>query len=227
MEAKKLNQGSRKFKMVIVGEANVGKSNLLERLWNHCFAPSKRATDHYDFAEVWVETEGVLVRFEVWDTAGQERYRGVTDKFYRNAHLCVLVYDVTRRKTFEHVSWWYNEMLSKAPPAATLLPNNKPNIILVGNKTDLEHIREVTPEEGRQLAASWSESVLFCEHSAVLGQELSSFMIQLARASNRTLRFAKREHALGTFAGQMPALTLAGSIDDQTEKRLDGDSCDC
>lgn len=180
---------SRKYKMVIVGEASVGKSNLLERIWQHRFAPSKRATEKCDVADIYVETNGIFVCFEVWDTAGQEMYRGLSESFYRNAHLCIIVYDVTRRATFKQVQWWYDELLRRAPPAMTLFgaANEPYNIILVGNKSDLEHLREVSYDEGKQLAEQWNHS-MFCEHSSVYSQDLSPFMIEMAHAAERTLK---------------------------------------
>ncbi len=179
---------SRKYKMVIVGEARVGKSNLLERIRQHRFAPSTRATLKCDVADIHVDTNGVFVCFEVWDTAGQEMYRGLSEAFYRNAHLCIIVYDITRRSTLKQAQWWYDELLRRAPPATTFAGEGKPpNVILVGNKSDLEHLREVSYKEGQELAVKWN-NCKFCEHSAVLSQELSPFMVEVAQSAERTLK---------------------------------------
>lgn len=187
-KAKQAKIASRKYKMVIVGEGSVGKSNLVDRIWRHRFAPSTRATVKCDVADIYIETNGALVCFEVWDTAGQEIYRGLSESFYRNAHLCVIVYDVTRRATFVQAQWWYEELLRRAPPATTMMgSSNPPNVILVGNKSDLEHLREVSYDEGAARAAQWNNSY-FCEHTSVFSQDLSPFMIEMANAAERTLR---------------------------------------
>ena len=86
-----------------------------------------------------------MVKLQLWDTAGQERFRTIGTMYYRGAHGTMIVYDVTDAKSFQAVEHWYHELKKQ-------IHDNVP-ILLVGNKTDLAHSREVSTSEGRALAA--------------------------------------------------------------------------
>jgi len=180
-----LHDEARKLKVVLVGDAAVGKTNILERLAHHRFDPARLATDRFDRAEMWTEVGGQIVRLDVWDTAGQEEHHAIAPMFYRDAHLCVLVYDITKRKSFEGIRWWYDELVAQRPPALTLLPGGKPNAILVGAKSDVAHLREVAREEGEQIAGEWDME--YVEQNSVDSQQASALAIALGRAAVRTL----------------------------------------
>ena len=175
-----------RYKAVIVGDSQAGKTNLRHRLTQHRFTPAMRTTPEYEQAEVRIEFKGKMACIDLWDTAGQEKHRSLTPIFYRDAYLCVIVYDITNRRSFENASWWFDDFMKNNSPASTLLqPGNKPNVILVGTKSDDEHLREVTSSEGVALAAKWADTVLFCEQTAVNSQELSRLMLAFAVAVER------------------------------------------
>ncbi|CAN1345480.1 Ras-related protein RABA2a, partial [Linum perenne] len=94
-----------------------------------------------------VQVEGRVVKAQIWDTAGQERYRAITSAYYRGALGALLVYDVTKPTTFENVSRWLKE------------------IMLIGNKTDLKHLRGVATEDAQSYAEK--EGLSFIETSAL------------------------------------------------------------
>jgi len=145
------------FKIVLVGDSAVGKSNLLSRFaWDE-FDMDSKATIGVEFAPKNLEIDGKVVKAEVWDTAGQERFRAVTSAYYHGAVGALLVYAINARASFDNAQRWLDELRTKA--------SEDLQIILVGNKNDLKDQREVTPEEGEAFARK--NSVMFIETSAL------------------------------------------------------------
>ncbi|XP_047955353.1 ras-related protein RABA5b-like [Salvia hispanica] len=145
------------FKIVVIGDSAVGKSNLLSRFTRDEFDHNSKATIGVEFQTQVLEVDGKEVKAQVWDTAGQERFRAVTSAYYRGAVGALVVYDITRRTTFDSVKRWLDELNTHCDTAVTRM--------LVGNKRDLESIREVTTEEGTELAEE--EGMFFIETSAL------------------------------------------------------------
>ncbi|EOY05072.1 hypothetical protein QUC31_016957 [Theobroma cacao] len=145
------------FKIVIIGDSAVGKSNLLTRYARNEFNAHSKATIGVEFQTQSVEIDGKDVKAQIWDTAGQERFRAVTSAYYRGAFGALLVYDISRRATFDNVARWLDELNSHSDTTVARM--------LVGNKCDLENIREVTLEEGKSLAEA--EGLFFIETSAL------------------------------------------------------------
>ncbi|KAJ8431427.1 hypothetical protein Cgig2_004459 [Carnegiea gigantea] len=145
------------FKIVVIGDSAVGKSNLLSRYASDEFDLNTKATVGVEFQTVCVEINGKEVKAQIWDTAGQERFRAVTSAYYRGAVGALIVYDISRRTTFESVSRWLEELNTHCDTAVAR--------ILVGNKCDLEDIRDVSVEEGKSVAES--EGLFFIETSAL------------------------------------------------------------
>ena len=101
------------FKIVIIGDSAVGKSNLLTRYARNEFNLHSKATIGVEFQTQTLEIDGKEVKAQIWDTAGQERFRAVTSAYYRGAFGALLVYDISRRSTFESVTRWLDELNSK------------------------------------------------------------------------------------------------------------------
>lgn len=144
------------YKLVLVGDSGVGKSNLLARFTRNAFSEETRSTIGVEFATKTLLLSTTTIKTQVWDTAGQERYRAITAAYYRGALGAVLVYDITNRLTFNNVLVWLTELRAYV---STLL------VLLVGNKTDLKHLRTVTTQEGQMLAKK--HGLLFIETSAL------------------------------------------------------------
>lgn len=102
------------FKVVIIGDSAVGKSNLLSRFARNEFNANSKATIGVEFQTQSMEIEGREVKAQIWDTAGQERFRAVTSAYYRGAVGALIVYDITRKVTFENVDRWLEELKSMA-----------------------------------------------------------------------------------------------------------------
>ncbi|XP_065875301.1 ras-related protein RABA5b [Euphorbia lathyris] len=145
------------FKIVIIGDSAVGKSNLLSRFARNEFDSNSKATIGVEFQTQVVDIDGKEIKAQIWDTAGQERFRAVTSAYYRGAIGALLVYDITRRSSFESVKRWLDELTTHCDTAVARM--------LVGNKCDLENIREVSIEEGKNFAEE--ENLFFMETSAL------------------------------------------------------------
>lgn len=145
------------FKVVLIGDSGVGKSNLLSRFTRNEFSLESKSTIGVEFATRSIRVDDKIVKAQIWDTAGQERYRAITSAYYRGAVGALLVYDVTRHVTFENVERWLKE----------LRDHTESNIVimLVGNKADLRHLRAVSTEDATTFAEK--ENTFFMETSAL------------------------------------------------------------
>ncbi|XP_076888329.1 ras-related protein RABA6a-like [Bidens hawaiensis] len=144
------------FKTVLIGDSAVGKSNLLSRFAKDEFRIDSKPTIGVEFAYRNVKVGDKIAKAQIWDTAGQERFRAITSSYYRGALGAMLVYDITRRGTFENLKKWLHELREYG--------NRDMVIVLVGNKSDLVDSREVEAEDGQSLAQI--ENLCFMETSA-------------------------------------------------------------
>ncbi|XGW16917.1 hypothetical protein V3C99_001947 [Haemonchus contortus] len=128
------------FKVVLVGNAGVGKTCLVRKFTQGIFPPGQSATIGVDFMIKTVKVDNDKIKLQIWDTAGQERFRSITQSYYRSAHAIVLVYDVASQPTFDCLPEWLAEIESYA--------NRKVLKILVGNKVDKDDEREVPERVG-------------------------------------------------------------------------------
>ncbi|KAG7029067.1 Ras-related protein RABA5d [Cucurbita argyrosperma subsp. argyrosperma] len=145
------------FKIVIIGDSAVGKSNLLSRYARNEFNLHSKATIGVEFQTQVMDINGKEVKAQIWDTAGQERFRAVTSAYYRGAVGALIVYDISRRSTFDSVGRWLDELKTHSETTVARM--------LVGNKCDLDNIRDVSIEEGTSLAEA--EGLFFMETSAL------------------------------------------------------------
>ena len=148
-----------KFKVVILGDTCVGKSCLLLRFVNNTVTQSHFSTIGVDVRNKTINTEFGEATLQLWDTAGQERFRGLSPNYLRNTDGVLLLYDITSRDTFEHVSGWMDAINTYA--------QKNQATILVGNKTDCEQERVIQYEEGCALSEKYN--ILFKETSAMKG----------------------------------------------------------
>lgn len=148
------------FKYIIIGDSAVGKSNLLLRYTHNKFNDDYQATIGVEFGAKNLSIKDKIYRVQVWDTAGQENFRSITRAYYKNSVCALIVYDITRRDSFEHVQNWVEDCKTQTPKTVLL--------VLVGNKTDLESERKVSVEEGKQMAEK--NGMLFYETCAKNGK---------------------------------------------------------
>ncbi|KAF9464598.1 ras family-domain-containing protein [Collybia nuda] len=145
------------FKVVLIGDSGVGKSNLLSRFTRNEFNLESKSTIGVEFATRSIGVDGKTVKAQIWDTAGQERYRAITSAYYRGAVGALLVYDIAKHATYVNVTRWLKELRDHADSNIV--------IMLVGNKSDLKHLRAVTTEEAK--AFSTENGLSFIETSAL------------------------------------------------------------
>ncbi|WOK99315.1 ras-related protein Rab11D isoform X2 [Canna indica] len=145
------------FKLVLIGDSGVGKSNLLSRFTKNEFNLESKSTIGVEFATRSINVDAKVLKAQIWDTAGQERYRAITSAYYRGAVGALLVYDVTRRPTFENVSRWLRELRDHTDPNIV--------VMLIGNKSDLRHLVAVPTEDAKAFAER--EALYFMETSAL------------------------------------------------------------
>jgi len=145
------------FKLLLIGDSGVGKSNLLSRFTRNEFNLETKSTIGVEFATRSIQADGKTIKAQIWDTAGQERYRAITSAYYRGAVGALLVYDIAKNLTFKNVERWLTELRENAA--------NNIVIMLVGNKSDLRHLREVPTDTAKEFAEK--NNLLFIETSAL------------------------------------------------------------
>ncbi len=136
-----------KVKIVLVGESGVGKTNILSQYVRHKFDINSMATDSaaQEGKTIRYEENKISLQMELWDTAGQEKFRSLARFFYKDATAAILVYDITRKESFEGIkNYWHKEILDKAPEGVV--------IGIAANKADLFLNAEVSENEGREFA---------------------------------------------------------------------------
>jgi Ras-related protein Rab-11A len=145
------------FKVVLIGDSGVGKSNLLSRFTRNEFCLESKSTIGVEFATRSIKVDGKTIKAQIWDTAGQERYRAITSAYYRGAVGALLVYDITKQVTMENVERWLKELRDHADSNIV--------IMLVGNKSDLRHLRFVQTDDAQAFCEK--ENLSFIETSAL------------------------------------------------------------
>ncbi|KAI7727016.1 hypothetical protein M8C21_032359 [Ambrosia artemisiifolia] len=145
------------FKIVLIGDSGVGKSNILSRFTRNEFCLESKSTIGVEFATRTLQVDGKTIKAQIWDTAGQERYRAITSAYYRGAVGALLVYDITKSQTFDNVQRWLRELRDHADSNIV--------IMMAGNKSDLNHLRAVAEQDGQSLAEK--EGLSFLETSAL------------------------------------------------------------
>ena len=149
------------IKVVLIGDSGVGKSNLVNRFINGTYNEQITNTIGVDFLlkDMIVKDQSLKVQF--WDTAGQEKYRAIANAYYKNAQGAIVVYDITCRESFENVSKWLQELNEFGEKGI--------QILLIGNKVDVEENRQVSFLEGQKIAET--KGALFYETSAKTNQD--------------------------------------------------------
>ena len=146
------------FKIILIGDSSVGKTNLLTRFVKNEFNSNSKPTIGVDFFSKTLQVDKKWIKAQIWDTAGQERYKAFSSAYYNGSHGAIIAYDITNSETFDNVKTWINELKNH-------LDFSKLVVMIVGNKTDLENMRQVTEEQGRSLAQEYD--FFFMETSAM------------------------------------------------------------
>ncbi|GAB0133304.1 hypothetical protein EsDP_00001716 [Epichloe bromicola] len=205
---------SSSVKLVLLGEAAVGKSSLVLRFVNNDFQENKEPTIGAAFLTQKCNLPTRTIKFEIWDTAGQERFASLAPMYYRNAQAALVVYDLTKPTSLVKAKHWVAELQRQASPGIV--------IALVGNKLDLANARKVSTEEAKAYAEE--ENLLFFETSAKTGHNVTEVFTAIANAIPETsLKSARGPGATGAAsrAGEEQRVNL-GARDAGTK-----DGCAC
>ena len=158
------------LKYIIIGDAAVGKSNLLLRYTHGQFKPEYQLTIGVEFGAKNIQINNKIFRIQIWDTAGQENFRSITRAYYKNSVCALVVYDISSRDSFNNVSTWVEDCKNQSPKTIFMA--------LVGNKSDLEDKRAVSYEEGKDFADK--NEMMFFETSAKTGINVDEIFSQTA-----------------------------------------------
>ena len=131
------------FKVIIIGDSGVGKSSILKRAVKNTFDDNYQATVGFEFLLMHFIVNDFKIKLQIWDTCGQEMYRSLVQGFYRNTSLAVLVYDISRKETYEGLDIWIKDIRSRLDPQVP--------IFIAGNKYDLENDRTISSKDAQEL----------------------------------------------------------------------------
>ena len=145
------------FKVVLVGDSGVGKTNILLRYLKNEFDTHTKATVGVEFGTKKAHIENSSIKAQIWDTAGQERYRSITSAYYKGAHGALIVYDITRKDSFDSVEKWLSDLKNNG--------EEKMVIMAIGNKCDMVNERVISTEDGE--AKAQRNNIAFLETSAL------------------------------------------------------------
>ncbi|MBD3406099.1 MAG: GTP-binding protein [Candidatus Lokiarchaeota archaeon] len=183
------------FKLVLIGDASVGKTSIRRRYMGSGFVAQHLATIGVDFAQKYVKVNDNTIRLVIWDLAGQEAYEKIRSYYYQGCSAVILVYSVVDRRSFDNASKWLVEAhkyIGSLPPS-----------VVVGNKIDLREQKSrhdiVTTDEGKKFASVFSDRmnipVLFKETSALTGEniedafcDLTNLMIEVYKERKEKLK---------------------------------------
>ena len=150
------------FKLILIGDSCVGKSNILLKYLKNEFDPNSRATVGVEFGTKNILINNKKIKIQIWDTAGQERYRSITSAYYKGAKGALIVYDITRKSTFDNIDKWISDL--------KLNGDTNICIAIIGNKSDLEDKREVSKGDGIKKSEMYKTA--FLETSALNGDNI-------------------------------------------------------
>ena len=190
------NQYDLSFKMIVIGDAGVGKSCLTAKAAKGVFDDAYSATVGFEFLTFNVKLDGKVIKLHIWDTCGQEIYRSLISSFYRNASLAMMVYAIDSKESFTHIETWLKEVKLQSNPDI--------KIFLIGNKEDLADQREVQLNEAKQFKEE-SGIHYFCETSAKSGLNAQEVFIEAAKLLyNEHLKYKARANKSDPNGGDVP-----------------------
>ena len=151
-------------KIIFTGDISVGKTSIISVLMGQKFNNEYEASIGVDFFSKTIKYKGKIIKLQIWDSAGQEKFRSLIPNYIRSSSLVFIVYDITNRKSFESLQLWIDFVNN--------IENS--NIVIVGNKIDLEEKREIPTEEGKKFADE--KNYEFFEVSAKNDQNLNDML---------------------------------------------------
>ena len=199
------------FKLVLVGDSGVGKSCILHQFIYNRFRKNTTQTIGVDFSAKNVHIDNQEIKLQIWDTAGQEKFRSVARSYYRGAIGIIIVYDITKVESFQHIATW----LADARNAA----RSECSVCVVGNKGDLEDQRVVRTEDGKLFCTE--NNLLFFECSALTGDNIDEIFNEISRHIFNKIEsgIIEPNSVISSFAKEMK------KVNKLNEEKNNGDRC--
>ncbi len=201
------------FKMIVIGDAGVGKSCLTNRAAKEKFLSDYSPTVGFEFLTFSTNIENKIIKLQIWDTCGQEVYRSLISNFYRNASLAMMVYSIDNRESFLHINQWLKEIRIQSHPDV--------KIILVGNKSDLENERAVTYDEAKKFKEE-NQILYFEETSAKTGFKAKEAFEEAARILYNEHKNYKLRSKTETLANTIHKSDVPKKLSKEKKKRNKG-----
>lgn len=199
------------FKVVLIGDSGVGKSNLLSRFTRNEFCLESKSTIGVEFATRSVQIDGKTIKAQIWDTAGQERYRAITSAYYRGAVGALLVYDITSFESFNNARKWLTELRDHSDSNIVVL--------LAGNKNDLSHLRAVSVEQAHEFANS--EDLTTIETSALNSSNVEQAFTDLLSMTYSVMCKETLQGASPSVSHRQDIIELSSAARSSTRKCCD------
>ena len=175
------------FKLILIGDSYVGKTNIMGQYIKKEFNLNSKSTLGVEFGTKTIKIQDKIIKAQIWDTAGQERYKSITSAYYKGAKGAFIVYDITSKTTFYSVDKWIQDL--------NLYGDKNVTLLLIGNKSDLEEKRQIKKEDGEEKAKSFGLG--FIETSACTGDNIDkAFETLLLEVCNKYIEEKKSNEEL-------------------------------
>jgi len=174
---------------IIIGNPNVGKTNIVYRFVNGEFINDYQNTIVVDYSTKIVKIDNKIFKLQIWDTAGSEKYSSIRQPYYKNAACAIIVYDITNKESFKSIDKWIDDCDNCC--------NDNLIIALVGNKSDLSRERKVSEEDGRKLKERYNKyNIEFYESSALNGYNIEEIFFNSCRKINELIKNEKEGNGI-------------------------------
>ena len=188
------------LKFILIGNPSVGKSQLLLRFTQDKFEEEYKVTLGVDFGYKIIEHNNKIFNLQLWDTAGAENFRSVTRSFYSNSVCALIVYDITRADSFENIQSWIDDATSLCPETVEL--------VLIGNKNDLDGQRKITYSEGK--AKAEENGMMFFESSAKTGYNVNEIIMTPVKIISDKIKNGEYGHDNEANSGIKKGIKIIG-----------------
>jgi len=173
------------YKIIIVGDSGVGKSNIVSRFVDNTFTQVAKSTIGIDFETKTIDLGTDIIKLQIWDTAGQERFRSISRSYYRYSSAIIIVFDLTNRDSFNNLEKWIIEIEKSTGNEIDDLTNIE--FVIIGNKADLFYKRQVDQKEIDALHDKYS--FVYIETSAKENLGINDGLIELAKRIHKNRHY--------------------------------------